>query len=436
MFRFFKFFSQYKLSLSKVDKDWVEFTFSWFIEIFGIDEKRVTPFVLPKEKSNQLNVLVNNEELSEILDLFKSSIGLGNLNIEITTFEDFNYSKRNSSFLVGDVYSKLSDNEIIYQENGNVDKVTVYIGKTCQENEFLFFCILGCELLRVKFQVEKLLDPSDPVFQQVIDLAFIYFGFGVFFSNGLISSNKFGGIDKIGAIPEPVANYAISLLSYISKFNIEHISSYFKYPTSILNNYKYLVKTNDTRLTESKVSECNGNYKYYSNLEVAIKAKNYTDIFKICNMLLEKDNTNVFVYNVKALTYLKEKSYQYAENEFKTILSIQPSDYESLSYVGYCQVNQGNKDLGLENIHKAFMYNAKSAICARNFGYSLLLSNEYNEAFKNLKLAKTIDPLVPLINYFLAYYFLKTGDKNLAQFEYKIYLQKGEINDSILNLDF
>ena len=436
MFRFFKFISHYKLSLSKVDKDWVEFTFSWFIEIFGIDEKRVTPFILPRENSNQLNVLVNNEGVSEILDLFKSSLGLGNLNIEITAFEDFNYLKRNSSFLVGDVYSKLSDNEITYHENGNVDKVTVYIGKTCQENEFLFFCILGCELLRVKFQVEKLLDPSDPVFQQVIDLAFIYFGFGVFFSNGLISSNKFGGIDKIGAIPEPVANYAISLLSYISKFNIEHISSYFKYPTSILNNYKYLVKTNDTRLTESKVANCNENYKLYANLEVAIKAKNYTDIFKICNLLLEKDNTNVFVYNVKALTYLKEKNYLFAENEFKTILSIQPKDYESLSYVGYCQINQGNKDLGFENIHKAFMYNAQSAICARNLGYSLLLSNEYNEAFKNLKLAKTIDPLVPLINYFLAYYYLKTGDIDLAQMEYKIFLQKGEINDSILNLDF
>ena len=82
------------------------------------------------------------------------------------------------------------------------------------------------------------------------------------------------------------------------------------------------------------------------------------------------------------------------------------------------------------------MYNAQSAICARNFGYSLLLSNEFNEAFKNLKLAKTIDPLVPLINYFLAYYYLKTGDIDLAQMEYKIFLQKGEINDSILNLDF
>ncbi len=211
MFGFFKKRTE-KPSVTDEDKKWIEKNISGYIEQFGLDHLEKSPFLIPEYEIFPYSNLRDGEQLD---NLFKQVCRIYDIDpneIDLVIFEDV----KSKTWFRGEnvpVQIKKSDPLGIYVKNHLKDqkKYKVLLAKSNFKNIWSLIATLSHELAHVKLLGEGYMADNTPDLEPLTDIACIFYGFGLFLANSVISKDDYW-MSRQGYIPNEMISYSNALL--------------------------------------------------------------------------------------------------------------------------------------------------------------------------------------------------------------------------------
>lgn len=157
------------------------------------------------------------------------------------------------------------------------------------------------------------------------------------------------------------------------------------------------------------------------NIQTALDKADTTLALQLLDNDIQTDPTYHYNYYVKGLIFYSREQYKNAADQFQLALDKKSKHYESLYYLGLCQLAMGDLDDAQESMKKGLK---KARDLKDKFengtGLVLMARKDYNEADVSFRKALSIDSTV-------AEYHLNLGDANfyngvpaIARMEYEI----------------
>ncbi len=427
MFGFFR-KKNNKASVTTDDKLWIESNFIWLISTFGLDRLKNKPFILPKSNIFPYKNLNDEEQFEKLLIQLCGYIEIKLDDIRINIFDDINtkqWSEWKPKLHREDINLNNRDRE------EDKKRYSIKLAKSNLNNPQHLTTILVHEIMSEKLIVGSYVEKNQNDWDAVIDLACIFFGFGVFMSNSIVLTNEIW-LDKKFYLPSQLLSYSNALLCYITKSDYKiYIQEFNEFTNDLFkNDCEYLFNTNDTELYQEKIVECEYIYKYRKVIDDCIESRNYSEAIKASKILVELDPLNIsFLFDL-AYTYLQNKNYIDAINVYTKAIDIdQLNDYH-YSFRGYCKLQLGDIENAYWDIKTSFEMNPDYSYHWRNMGAYYLKLKEYNKALEHFNKAYEIDPQTDLINFYFAITYSSLREIEKARMYNIKSIDKNENNDS------
>lgn len=178
MFGFFR-KKNNKASVTTDDKLWIESNFIWLISTFGLDRLKNKPFILPKSNIFPYKNLNDEEQFEKLLIQLCGYIEIKLDDIRINIFDDINtkqWSEWKPKLHREDINLNNRDRE------EDKKRYSIKLAKSNLNNPQHLTTILVHEIMSEKLIVGSYVEKNQNDWDAVIDLACIFFGFGVFIS--------------------------------------------------------------------------------------------------------------------------------------------------------------------------------------------------------------------------------------------------------------
>lgn len=420
-----------KPSVTPDDKDWIEKNINWFIEVFGIDKLKETPFILPTIENFPYDNLKDDEQFQKIFEQLCKYWDLKPNEIKIKIFDDF-ASKHWTTWIP---HGKWTEPSGLYSQTYTLDeqRFTIQLAKSNLNNPQLFVAVLAHELAHVKLLGGNYVNRNDADMEPLTDLACIFFGFGIFVANSCQTKDLYW-MGRSGYLPNEIISYSNALVCYITEKEITPYLQYFNTNTNELfqKDYEFLSETNDTLLTKHKVSESQTNYELYKKIDDGFKSQNFISVIEACNQLLKITPKNITVFNNLGYALLQQRKYKEAIDFFTKAIDVDPYFDYPYNNRGYCNLQLGHLEDAFIDLHHSFEMNPDNSFSHRNLGAYYLKTNEFEKALGYFEHAEKIDPKTEMINFYLSQVHSKLDNVDKS----KMYADKSstlkEHNDSTI----
>ncbi len=418
-------------TITPEDKDWVEKSFSWFIETFGLDKLKDTPFILPTLDNFPYENLKDDQQFQKLFEQLCNYWDVNPNEINVKFFDDF-ASKQWTTWVP---HGKWKEAGGLYFQEYTLDekRFNIQLAKSNLNNPQLLVAVLAHELAHVKLLGGDYLNHHDPDMEPLTDLACIFFGFGIFVANSCFTNDIYW-IGRNGYLPNEIISYSNALICYITENEPADYLKYLNANTNALfqKDYAFLIKTNNTLLTKDKVKHSRELYKINKQIDDGFKNQNFDSVIYACYKLLEIYPKNNGVYNQLGYALLLQKKYEEAINQFTKAIEIDPYWDYPINNRGYCQLQLGKLEDAFIDLKSSYEMNPDNSFSQRNLGAYYLMTNEFEKALGYFEQAEKIDPKTEMINFYLGQVHLKLGNTDKA----KMYLDKStknkEYNDSTI----
>lgn len=416
---------KYQPTVTPEDKDWVEKNIIWFIEIFGLDKLKEQPFISPAIENFPYT---NLKDASQFQKLFEQLCGYWNLNpneIVVKFFDDIRSKQWTTLMPQGKFNEAAGLYDQIYTTAEK--RFNIQLAKSNLTNQQLLVSVIAHELAHVKLLGGNYINRNDPDMEPLTDLASIYFGFGIFLANS-VQTKDIHWISRSGYLPNQLISYTNALICYITKHDAKNYIAFLNSNTTDLfkKDYEFLSNTNNTALTNDKVSECESTYKMNKQIAEGFEKRNFEKVIEGSKKLLETNPRNITAFNNIGYALLQQRQYQEAIDQFTRAIDIDPYWDYPYNNRGYCKLQLGDIDSAYEDLFYSFEMNPGNSFSWRNLGAYYLAIHEFDKALQHFEEADKIDPKTELINFYLAQTHLKLGNTELA----KKYLYKSkELNE-------
>src|SRR5690554_247180 len=386
MFGLFNKNKSLKPSVTESYKVWVEQSFLWFIENFGLSKRKKEHFHLPSDRKFHLQ-LENNDDIDNAFELLCEYWSVDKKNISIKIFDDIKSKQWNDWMPVGEV------NEPSGTYKKNEKAFYVEIAKSVLYNPPLFISVVSHELAHVKLLGEEYVAENTPDMEFLTDLFVIFCGFGVFLANSCETRNA-NWISRNGYLPNEVISYANALLCYLTEDDDGKITQELNTNTKSLfsNDFKFIKETEDTVLTKQVINQSKEVNILLDSLDKLIDQKNFTKAEEVCKKLISlKPNETVSFINLGEVL-LKQKKYKEAIDSFSKAIDIDPYNHSLFNSRGYCFLQIGDFENAKIDLKTSDELLPENAYFLRNNGVLHLLRDQPEKALISLKEAYKKDP--------------------------------------------
>jgi hypothetical protein len=252
MFGLFKRKENLRPHLSSADKDWVENNFIWFIEVFGLDRLKAQPFIIPSIGNFPYKNLHDSVQFELLYQQLCKYWDVNPDEIVVKFFDDVRSKQWSNLAPIGthnepggtyhQLYTTDEKRFIIRLANSNLDNLQLAV------------TIVSHELGHVKLLGGKFIESNHPGMEPLTDLASIFFGFGIFVANTVITGDM-NWIGHFGYLSNEVISYTNALICYCTGNNANDYKSLLNNNTRRLfeEDFEFLVTTNDTLLSKEQV---------------------------------------------------------------------------------------------------------------------------------------------------------------------------------------
>ncbi|MTI29769.1 tetratricopeptide repeat protein [Cytophagales bacterium RKSG123] len=306
-------------------------------------------------------------------------------------------------------------------------RFNIQLAKSNLQNPQLLVSVMAHELAHVKLLGSNYVNRDEDDMEPLTDLTSIFYGFGVFVANSCQTQDIYW-ISRSGYLPNQVISYTNALICYITENDANKYYSQLNYNTKDLfkQDFEFLIKTNDTKLSKAKVLESESIYKLGKQIDNGFDKRNYDDVIEASKKLLEVSPNNIIAFNNIGYALLQQKKYQAAIDAFTKAIDIDPYWEYAYNNRGYCKLQLGEIEDAFADLHSSFEMNPDNSFSWRNLGAYYLKKNDLEKALKHFEQAEKIDPKTELINFYIGRTHSKIGNLEKA----KQYLDKSkELNE-------
>lgn len=422
---------KYSPTVTPEDKDWIEQNICWFIEVFGLDNLKTQPIILPTAENFPYNDLNDTHQFQRLFERLCRYYDVNPNEIVVKFFDDFK-SKQWTTWIPHGEFSDAAG--IFYQEYTTYEKrFNVQLAKSNLNHPQLLVSVISHELAHVKLLGGNYVNSKDSDMEPLTDLASIFFGFGIFVANSSQTKDIYW-ITRTGYLPQQMISYANALICYITGYDSKIYIAELNGNTKDLfkQDYEFLCKTNNTSLTKDKLTEIVRIHKMSDQIEKGFGTRNFEGVIAACKELIKDNPQNNAVVNDYGYALLQQKNYHEAIEQFTSAIDIDP--YWDIPYNnrGYCKLQLGELEDSFTDIHSAMEMNSENPHSMRNMGAYYLRMNEFEKAMEHFEQAQKIDPQTELINFYLGITHSKIGNTEKST----EYLEKSallnEHNDSTI----
>lgn len=411
----------YKHSVTKEDKNWIEENFTWLIECFGLDRLNKQPFILPVNDNFPYTDLNDNVQFQKFFEQICAYLNIHPGIIKIDFFDDIKSKQWTNWTPQGNFSEPAGFTSLI---NTGKDKFyKVELAQSNLKHPQLLVAVLANELTYVKLLESEMINRNEHDIDAFINLSCIFFGFGIFMANSVLTSD-INWMSRSGILPNEIISYSNALICYITNNEADKFSQYLNDNTKELfkKDYEFLFQTNDTLLIKEAVLHSESVYKINEQINDGYNQKDYSKVLEQSKILLEMDSKSMIALCNIAYSLQQQKNYAEAIKYYNRAIDIDP--YFDYPYVnrGYCKLQIGDINNAYADIFHSFEMNPYNPYAWRNKGAYYLKLNELKDALHHFEKALEIDPKTELINAYLGHTYLKLGKNEIAQ----IYLSKAE----------
>lgn len=410
LFRFNKKTKEQKFRIMQPDRDWVEDSFNWLIQVFGYPNRQneqilFTDKFFPKTFSTH-EVIVQNliDDLCNLLILDNSKI----------TFE-LQEDLRDVYGIPFEMQGKPFETETEVRENG----YKIYIAKNIskQPNRLVFNLIY--EFIKIILIENELQYDTGEDTSLFIFIAGIYLGFGIPLSQNLIDSGRSDDgfwETKWNYVSEmPYEVMAFGLATYAKLLEQDNPAWKNELPQELIIQFEraiaFLDESPSTVFSKAELdakdlfNQADNEYQN-GDFDLAIKT------LKKILFLTEDEMLKADVYNNIGYNQLRIGDFEKSIQNFRKALQIDANYGFAYDNLGYSLIQTGNLEEGRAQLEKALKTeNNNRAYTHRNLALYHLAKNELEQAEANFKLAfefKT-DP-VDLLELHYANFLSNQGD--------------------------
>jgi tetratricopeptide (TPR) repeat protein len=417
--------------ISKGDIGWVEDNLIWFIEGFGLDRIRKHPFLFPDYHTFPYTDLNNNEQFEKLIAQLSEIIELNRESIEVVFFDDLFAKEWITWGPVGPASTASSVHLRLMNETGA--KFRIELAKSNLKHPQLLVSVLARELVRTKLIREYLLNPSLDNSEPFLDLATIFFGFGILTANSFMT-NEINWINRHGFLPIEITSYANGLICYLADLNPKEIERHFNLNGRdlFLRSSQFLNESKDTTLTKEMIHLCDTKHRINKGSSKAFEEMDFEKVHKLNAELIQLEPENVIAFNNIGYAFMKQRDYLNAIGAFTKSIGVDPYFDYAFNNRGYCKLNIMDLDGGLNDIETALQMDNSNAFAHRNLGLYYFLSKEFGKALESYDRSIKLDDDTELIHFLSSKAFEAVGDFENAKAHFEKSRLKNEYNDSIV----
>ncbi|NOS93774.1 MAG: tetratricopeptide repeat protein [Cyclobacteriaceae bacterium] len=420
---------EYLPTVTAVDKDWVEQSFIWFLEVFGFERLRQQPFYAPAVQSFPYDNLKDLRELQQLLAQLCGYLNLNPHQIDVKFFDDLD----SKQWTVWNV-PPLNETEISNQVNaGNLERFTIELAKSNLNHPQLLIAVLAHELTRVKLLEGNSLKATDPDLETMTDLISIFFGFGIFVANSVLTT-EINWITRNNYLPNEIISYANALVCHVTMHNSDNYTMVLNRNTNeqFRKNFEYLTKTNDTALDKFKVQECEKHFLLNSQVTKGFADRDFEKVIEGNKKILQINPRNNYAFNNLGYTLLQQKKYTQAIESFTKAIDLDPYWDYPFNNRGYCKLQLNDLENAYLDLHASFEMDPQSPFNLRNMGAYYLKTNDFEKALHHFEEVEKIGPETDLINFYLGQAHLKLGNLEKSKLYFEKSIRRNEHNDSMI----
>ena len=428
MFGLFK-KKNFQPTVTPEDKEWIEQSFIWFIEVFGLDKLKEQPFILPTRENFPYDNLKDNNQFQQLFEQLCKYWDLNPNEIIVKFFDDIKSKQWEAMIPQG----QFNDPGGVYNQIYTTDekRFRIQLAKSNLDHPQLIVSVIAHELAHVRLLGGNYIKNSDPDMEPFTDLATIYFGFGVFLANSVQTQDIYW-ISRSGYLPDQIISYANALLCYITEHEASNYYNLLNSNTRELfkKDFEFLMNTHNTALTKHKVSESEATYKIGKQINNGFEKRIFDDVIEGCKQLLKANPKNNAALNNMGYAFLLQKKYHEAIAQFTKAIDFEPYSEYPYNNRGYCKLQLDDLENAFADLHSSFEMNPDNSYSWRNLGAYYLRINEFEKALKYFEEAEKIDPKTELINFYLGQAHLKTGNTDKSKQYFDKSVELNEHNDS------
>ncbi|MBK9249995.1 MAG: tetratricopeptide repeat protein [Ignavibacteria bacterium] len=391
---------KYSPTVTPEDKDWIEQNICWFIEVFGLDNLKVQPIILPTVENFPYNDLNDTNQFQKLFERLCRYCDVNPNEIVVKFFDDFK-SKQWTTWIP---HGEFCDAAGIYNQVYTTDekRFNIQLAKSNLNHPQLLVSVISHELAHVKLLGGNYMNSKDPDMEPLTDLASIFFGFGIFVANSSQIKDIYW-ITRTGYLPQQMISYANALICYITGYDSKIYIAELNGNTKDLfkQDYEFLSNTNNTLLTKDKLTEIERTYKISDQIIKGFEIRNLDGVIAACKELIRDNPQNNAAMNSYGYALLQQKNYHEAIEQFTRAIDINPYLDIPYSNRGYCKLQLGELEDAFTDIHSALEMNSENSYTIRNMGAYYLRTNEFEKALEHFEQAQKMDPQTELINFYL-----------------------------------
>ncbi len=431
MFKLFGKKNSFTPTVTQEDKDWVENSFLWLIENFGLERLNKQPFIIPNSENF---AYTNLKDPNQFQQLFEQICGYWDLNptdISIEIFDDIITKQWSTGIKSENAKSMIG----VFERNDDANEkpFRIHLASSNLETPDLLVAVLAHELAHVKLLGGNYLNSSESDMEPLTDLTVMFFGFGIFVAN-TVESNDVRWMRRIGYLPNQIISYANALICYITEFNTDGIIPYLNLNTKGLfqKDVDFLFNTRNTLLTGDMMAAYDKKFKTTGEIEKAFEARDFDKAIDMSNVLLHSNAKDTWAYCNIGYALLQKREYGRAIEFFNQVIDIDPYWDYPYNNRGYCKLQIRDLDNGAVDIFHAFEMNPQNSFALRNIGVYYLFIDDLEKSLESLLESERLDPKTDLINFYLSKLHSRMGDPEKAKFYAEKSAEMKEYNDSIL----
>ncbi len=420
-----------KLTITPDDKEWVETNLIWLGENFGFERVKKTPFYLPTTEHFPYTSIKEDEQFEKLFHQLCGMVDMKRDEFLVTFFDEDNYE-----FVVGD----WDNTDALYEKikQGNKKYKVAVSNNNFSDIERLISSIVHI-LIQIKLVEGKFIGNDDEDMKGLIDLAAIFFGFGIFLANGSTRTHKLDtvsystyGVSRVGYLPDKVIAYANALVCKIAeKEHVKYIQCFnSNTKTSFENNYNYLTTTGNTQVNKKTISLTNEIFCINKSLTYSFNNKDYHKALKQSKELIQINSEKPEAWNNLGYAYLMLGDFNKAIQIFNEAIKIDICWDIPFSNRAYCKIQTNELESAYIDIKAALEFDSGDSYVLRNIGIFNLAKKEYETALEYLLKAYELDETTDLIHFYLAKVYEKLADTKKQIFHHE---KSAELNETTLS---
>lgn len=419
------------LKITQADREWVEQSFLYLVKIFGIpltSQLSLSEKDFPHSFKERQGI-----KIESLIADFCIQLKLERTLFSYEIFRDL----RDSVNLPYSIEGRPVDCYLEFIEK--TGKYKIAIAHSIFEYPAWLVSALSVEFSKVRLIQSRVKLGEGTVTNLTLNLAAIYFGYGVIFGHNFFSTgiSFLGGWEKrwrnLYNIPYPVIAYTLAIFAKLKndlapawrEFLADEIKIEFD------SAIEYLRESDNILFDLNQIIDGFNPYELFKYSQSIYRSGDINKAIIILQALALKTTSNEFkaaVYNNIGYYRIRLGQYENSISEFKISLNFNPNYGFANDNIGFALIMLNKPEEGIEYLDRAIETgNNNMAYSYRNMALYYQKMRNYKMAEDYFHRAFDIHTSVDLLNYFFGLFLLDTGEKEKGIEQIKISANNGEI---------